>query len=52
MTHATAPLVEGVVMNQNKAELKDSVTSCEWQSPDLFWPEMEAKPSQRQPVFQ
>jgi aldehyde:ferredoxin oxidoreductase len=36
-------LVEGVVMNQNKAELKDSVTSCEWQSPDLFWPEMEAE---------
>ena len=41
---ATAPvLVDGVIMNQNKAELKDSVTSCEWQSPDLFWPEMEAE---------
>jgi aldehyde:ferredoxin oxidoreductase len=36
-------LVDGVIMNQNKAELKDSVTSCEWQSPDLFWPEMEAE---------
>jgi aldehyde:ferredoxin oxidoreductase len=36
-------LVEGVIMNHNKGELKDSVTSCEWQSPDLFWPEMEAE---------
>ncbi len=36
-------LVDGVIMNQNKGELKDSVTSCEWQSPDLFWPEMEAE---------
>ncbi|MCL1827945.1 MAG: aldehyde ferredoxin oxidoreductase [Oscillospiraceae bacterium] len=36
-------LADGVIMNENKAEIKDSVTSCDWQSPDLFWPEMEAE---------
>jgi aldehyde:ferredoxin oxidoreductase len=35
-------LVEGVVLNENKAEMKDSVTSCDWQSPDLYWPDMES----------
>jgi aldehyde:ferredoxin oxidoreductase len=40
-----------VIMNQNKAELKDSVTSCEWQSPNLFWPEMEAEAFPPPPVF-
>ncbi len=30
-------------MNENKAELKDSVTCCEWQSPDIYWPDMEAQ---------
>lgn len=36
-------LLDGVIMNENKAELKDSVTCCEWQSPDIYWPEMEAE---------
>jgi aldehyde:ferredoxin oxidoreductase len=36
-------LVEGVILNENKAEMKDSVTCCDWQSPDLFWPDMESE---------
>jgi aldehyde:ferredoxin oxidoreductase len=36
-------LVEGVVFDENKAEIKDSVMCCDWQSPDLYWPEMEAE---------
>jgi aldehyde:ferredoxin oxidoreductase len=35
-------LVEGVVLSENKAEMKDSVTCCDWQSPDLYWPDMES----------
>ena len=36
-------LVDGVIMNENKADIKDAVTCCDWQSPDLFWPGMEAE---------
>jgi len=36
-------IVDSVIMNENRAETKDSVTSCDWQSPDLYWPEMEAE---------
>ncbi len=36
-------LVDGVIMTENKAEIKDSVTCCDWQSPDLFWSDMEAR---------
>jgi len=36
-------LADGVIMNENRAETKDSVTCCDWQSPDLYWPEMEAE---------
>ena len=36
-------LVDAVIFNENKAELKDSVTTCEWQSPDIYWPDMEAQ---------
>lgn len=36
-------LIEGVVRSENKAEIKDSVTCCEWQSPDIYWPSMEAE---------
>jgi aldehyde:ferredoxin oxidoreductase len=36
-------LVDGVILTENKAEIKDSVTSCDWQSPDLFWCDMEAQ---------
>lgn len=32
-----------VIMGENKAEIKDSVTCCDWQSPDLFWTDMEAQ---------
>lgn len=36
-------LVKGVILDENKAEIKDSVTCCDWQSPDLFWSDMEAQ---------
>ena len=36
-------LVESVVFNENMAEVKDSVTCCDWQSPDLYWNEMESE---------
>jgi aldehyde:ferredoxin oxidoreductase len=36
-------LAQGVIMGENKAELKDSVTCCDWQSPNLFWTDMEAQ---------
>jgi len=36
-------LVDGVIMNENKADVKDSVTCCEFLSPDLFWHEMESE---------
>ena len=36
-------LIDGVIMNENKGEMKDSVSTCEWQSPDLFWTSMEAE---------
>ena len=31
------------VMNENKAEIKDSVTSCDWQSPNVYWTDMECE---------
>jgi aldehyde:ferredoxin oxidoreductase len=34
---------QAVIMGENKAEIKDSVTCCDWQSPDLFWMDMEAQ---------
>jgi len=36
-------LVDSIIMNENKGEMKDSVTCCEWQSPDLWWSSMEAE---------
>ncbi len=36
-------LVDSIIMNENKGEMKDSVTCCEWQSPDLWWTSMEAE---------
>jgi aldehyde:ferredoxin oxidoreductase len=33
---------EAVVLAENKAQLKDSVPCCDWQSPNLYWPDMEA----------
>lgn len=36
-------VIDAIVHTQNAAEIKDSVMSCEWQSPDLWWPEMEAE---------
>jgi aldehyde:ferredoxin oxidoreductase len=35
--------VRAVIMGENKAEIKDSVTCCDWQSPNLFWTDMEAQ---------
>jgi aldehyde:ferredoxin oxidoreductase len=35
--------VKAVIMGENRAEIKDSVPCCDWQSPDLFWPDMEAQ---------
>ncbi|MDR2611020.1 MAG: aldehyde ferredoxin oxidoreductase [Clostridiales Family XIII bacterium] len=36
-------LIDSVIMNENKGEMKDSISTCEWQSPDLFWTSMEAE---------
>jgi aldehyde:ferredoxin oxidoreductase len=36
-------LIESINMNERKAQLKDSVTCCDWQSPDLWWTDMEAQ---------
>jgi aldehyde:ferredoxin oxidoreductase len=35
-------LLDAVVLDENKAEMKDSVMCCDWQSPDLWWPDMES----------
>ena len=36
-------LIQAIINVQNNAEIKDSVMSCEWQSPDPWWPSMEAE---------
>lgn len=36
-------VIDAVISTQNNAEIKDSVMSCEWQSPDPWWPTMEAE---------
>ena len=36
-------LVDSIIMNEQKGEMKDSVTCCDWQSPDLWWTSMEAE---------
>ena len=36
-------LIEGVVHTQDCAYIKDSISSCEWQSPHPWWPTMEAE---------
>ncbi|MDR0817576.1 MAG: aldehyde ferredoxin oxidoreductase, partial [Clostridiales Family XIII bacterium] len=36
-------LISGVIMNENKGEMKDSISTCEWQCPDLFWTSMETE---------
>ena len=36
-------IIEAINHTQNNAEIKDSVMSCEWQSPDPWWPTMEAE---------
>jgi len=36
-------LVDGVIMNENMADIKDAVTCCEFLCPDLFWPDMESR---------
>jgi aldehyde:ferredoxin oxidoreductase len=34
--------VNAVIMNENKSEIKDSVPCCDWQSPHMWWTDMEA----------
>lgn len=36
-------IIDAINHTQNCAEIKDSVMSCEWQSPDPWWPDMEAE---------
>lgn len=36
-------MVERVLLTEKLSIIKDSVTSCEWQAPDLFWPTMETE---------
>lgn len=36
-------LVDIIIYNETKGELKDSVTCCEFQSPEIWWPDMEAE---------
>ena len=36
-------LAENVVFNECRSEIKDTVTCCEWQAPNIFWPSMEAE---------
>jgi aldehyde:ferredoxin oxidoreductase len=31
------------VMNENKAELKEALTNCDWQLPNLYWSSIEAE---------
>lgn len=31
------------VMNENKAELKEALTSCDWQLPNLYWSSIESE---------
>lgn len=28
---------QSAIMNEHKAELKEAITSCDWQLPDMFW---------------
>jgi aldehyde:ferredoxin oxidoreductase len=34
---------QSTIMNENKAELKEALTSCDWQLPNLYRPSMEAE---------
>ena len=34
---------ESAIMNENKAELKEALTSCDWQLPNLYWSSIEAE---------
>lgn len=36
-------IIDAVIHTQNAGEVKDSVMSCEWQSPDPRWPTMESE---------
>ncbi len=35
--------ITGVAYGEEMGEIKDSLMCCDWQSPDLYWPDMEAK---------
>jgi aldehyde:ferredoxin oxidoreductase len=32
-----------MIMNENKSELKEAITSCDWQSPNVHWTSMECE---------
>jgi aldehyde:ferredoxin oxidoreductase len=34
---------KSAIMNENKAELKEALTSCDWQLPNVFWTTAEAE---------
>jgi aldehyde:ferredoxin oxidoreductase len=36
-------VAECAIMNEDKAELKESVTACDMQCPDVFWPDLECE---------
>ena len=36
-------LVDSIIYNETKGEIKDCVCSCDWQCPDIFWDSMEAE---------
>lgn len=41
--YSSDALVDSVIMNERKGEMKDGVTCCEFQSPDLWWQEEECE---------
>ena len=36
-------IIDAIIHTQNFSEIKDSIMSCEWQSPDFRWPTMECE---------
>jgi aldehyde:ferredoxin oxidoreductase len=34
---------QSAITNENEAELKESLTSCDWQLPNLYWPSIESE---------
>ena len=36
-------MAQSTIMNENKADLKEALTSCDWQLPNLYRPDMESE---------